>query len=60
MTCHVYVDAAWTGRLSPVDEVEDDLLGFAAAPRRAGSRLACQIEMDASLDGLRVEIPPEA
>jgi ferredoxin, 2Fe-2S len=59
-TCHVYVDAAWTGRLSPVDEVEDDLLGFAAAPRRAGSRLACQIEMDASLDGLRVEIPPEA
>jgi 2Fe-2S ferredoxin len=70
-TCHVYVDAAWTGRLSwvdpawidrlpPADEVEDDLLGFAAAPRRAGSRLACQIEMDASLDGLRVEIPPEA
>jgi 2Fe-2S ferredoxin len=59
-TCHVYVDPAWAARLEPADEVEDDLLGFAAAPRRAGSRLACQIEMDASLDGLRVEIPPEA
>ena len=59
-TCHVYVDAAWVERLEPADEVEDDLLGFAAAPRRAGSRLACQIEVDASLDGLRVEIPPEA
>ena len=56
----MYVDAAWAARLEPADEVEDDLLGFAAAPRRAGSRLACQIEMVASLDGLRVEIPPEA
>jgi ferredoxin, 2Fe-2S len=59
-TCHVYVDPVWAARLEPADEVEDDLLGFAAAPRRAGSRLACQIEMVASLDGLRVEIPPEA
>ena len=59
-TCHVYVDDAWIARLAPADEVERDLLGFAAAPRRASSRLACQIAVDASLDGLRVEIPPEA
>lgn len=58
-TCHVYVDAAWAARLSPADEVEDDLLDFATAPRRATSRLACQIALDASLDGLRVEIPSE-
>lgn len=57
-TCHVYVDPAWIGRLPPVDEVEDDLLGFAESERRPTSRLGCQIALEASLDGLRVEVPP--
>lgn len=57
-TCHVYVDPAWIGRLPPADEVEDDLLGFAESERRPTSRLGCQIALEASLDGLRVEVPP--
>jgi len=57
-TCHVYVDAAWLDRLAPVGLAEDDLLGFADAERRPGSRLGCQIALDAALDGLRVEVPP--
>ena len=57
-TCHVWVDPAWAARLPPADAVEDDLLGFAEAERRPTSRLGCQIAVDASLDGLRVEVPP--
>jgi 2Fe-2S ferredoxin len=57
-TCHVWVDPRWRAALAPPDEVELDLLGFADAERRPGSRLGCQIAVDASLDGLRVEIPP--
>ncbi|HYF59852.1 MAG TPA: 2Fe-2S iron-sulfur cluster-binding protein [Burkholderiaceae bacterium] len=59
-TCHVWVDPSWVDRLPPPDEIEDDLLGYADAERRPGSRLGCQIEVDASLDGLRVEVPPVA
>ena len=58
-TCHVYVDAAWLARLTPADAAEDDLLGFAEAERRPGSRLGCQIALDAALDGLRVGIPTQ-
>jgi len=57
-TCHVWVDDAWIARLAPADAVEDDLLGFSEVPRRAGSRLGCQIELTEALDGLRVTIPP--
>lgn len=57
-TCHVWVDPAWAARLAPPDDVEADLLGFAEAERRPTSRLGCQIALDASLDGLRVEVPP--
>jgi 2Fe-2S ferredoxin len=57
-TCHVWVDPAWIDRLPPAESVEDDLLGFAEAERRPTSRLGCQIALDASLDGLRVEVPP--
>ena len=56
-TCHVYVDAAWAGRLpSPLaDELE--MLECTAAERAPTSRLACQIKVTAALDGLVVRIP---
>ncbi len=57
-TCHVYVDPDFAGRLAPPDAMEDELLDGVAAERRPGSRLSCQIEVDAALDGLRVHIPP--
>lgn len=57
-TCHVHVDPEWTDRLKPRSEDEDDLLD-ASDHRTENSRLSCQIELDDSLDGLRVTIAPE-
>lgn len=56
-TCHVYVDPAWAARLPAIEPAEGDLLDFTDAERRPTSRLGCQIAIDASLDGLRVEVP---
>lgn len=58
-TCHVYVDPAFADRLQPMSDDENDLLD-SAEHRRATSRLSCQITFAEELDGLVVEIPPEA
>jgi 2Fe-2S ferredoxin len=55
-TCHVYVDAAWTHRLEPREDMEDGMLESAWEPRD-NSRLSCQIHVAAGLDGLEVTIP---
>lgn len=57
-TCHVHVDADWVGKLSPMSEDENDLLD-SSDHRDETSRLSCQIEMTADLDGLKVVIAPE-
>ncbi|CAM5228994.1 2Fe-2S iron-sulfur cluster-binding protein [Streptomyces hirsutus] len=55
-TCHVYVESDHrTGEPGPI---EADLLDFADAPRRDGSRLSCQISARPELDGITVEVPP--
>lgn len=56
-TCHVYVDAAWVGRVPPASADEESMLDFTAAPRRAESRLSCQITVTPALDGLVVHLP---
>ena len=56
-TCHVYVDPAWTEKLTPMDDMEEDMLDFAFEPDPARSRLTCQIKVTDSLDGLRVQMP---
>ncbi len=58
-TCHVIVDPADAARLSAPSEEEEDMLDFASGAV-ATSRLACQIVLDDSLDGLRVRVPAEA
>ena len=58
-TCHVIVAAEWFDRLPPAAEEEEDMLDFAAGVRRT-SRLSCQIELTAELDGLRVSVPGES
>ena len=58
-TCHVIVAAEWFARLVPASEDEEDMLDLAAAVART-SRLSCQIELTAALDGLEVRIPGEA
>jgi 2Fe-2S ferredoxin len=57
-TCHVYVDPAWAASLPPPGADETAMLAMTASERRASSRLSCQIVLDASLDGLSVELPP--
>jgi len=57
-TCHVYVDPAWAGKLPPPGAQEDGMLGC-VLDRRPTSRLSCQIVLDATLDGLVVEVAKE-
>jgi 2Fe-2S ferredoxin len=55
-TCHVYVDPAWVSRLQPREEMEEAMLEIAWEPR-PNSRLSCQIQITADLDGLEVTVP---
>jgi len=55
-TCHVYVDPAWIGKLEPLEDMEEGMLETAWEPR-SNSRLSCQIQITAKLDGLRVTVP---
>jgi ferredoxin, 2Fe-2S len=57
-TCHVHVDEAWAAQVGGPNGDEDDLLE-SSDHRTDRSRLSCQIEMTAALDGLRVAIAPE-
>lgn len=57
-TCHVYLtDIPAGAELPPLSEVEDELLE-ASFFRESTSRLACQIKLDSSMDGLIVVLPP--
>jgi len=55
-TCHIYVEGEWSDRLAEPDEMEASMIDFALDPLPT-SRLACQIKMSTSLDGLVVHLP---
>jgi 2Fe-2S ferredoxin len=57
-TCHVYIEPAWIDRVGlPVPgSQEASMLSFAAVTQ-PDSRLSCQIEVTAALDGLTVRMP---
>jgi 2Fe-2S ferredoxin len=55
-TCHVYVDPAWIARAGSRTHCEEDMLNL-VSELRDNSRLACQITIDESLDGLTVAMP---
>ena len=57
-TCHVYVDADWQSKLKTADEEEADMLDL-ALDVQDNSRLSCQVEFTAALDGLKVTLAPE-
>ena len=57
-TCHIHVDAADFGKLSPMSEDENDLLE-SSDHRDEFSRLSCQIQMTTALDRLKVRIAEE-
>jgi len=55
-TCHVYLEPEWRDKVGRRSEIEEEMLEFAALTRPE-SRLACQIQMVADLDGLAVRMP---
>ena len=57
-TCHVYVDEGWVTRVPEKSEEEADMLDL-AFDVQDNSRLSCQIDMTANLDGLKVTLAPD-
>ena len=57
-TCHVYVDEEWLPKLPAPMSDEGDMLGDLTS-RRENSRLSCQIVLNETLTGLKVQIAPE-
>jgi 2Fe-2S ferredoxin len=55
-TCHVKVDEDWMPKVGGRGETEDSMLAY-ATDVSANSRLSCQVEVTADLDGLRVTTP---
>jgi 2Fe-2S ferredoxin len=56
-TCHAWVLAPWNKRIAAPEAGERDILEF-GVHIRPDSRLTCQIEISAALDGARIEVPP--
>jgi len=59
-TCHVFVDAGDIERLPEMEDDEQFLLEDSESYDPALSRLSCQIEVDDSMNNLKVTIAPEA
>lgn len=57
-TCHTWLREPWTERLGPATGDEAELLDYALG-RTDRSRLACQIRLSESMDGLVVEVPSQ-
>ena len=58
-TCHVYVAEPWLDRLPAMQGDEKEILQELESYRPRGSRLSCQLPIEAPLAGLEVEIAPE-
>jgi 2Fe-2S ferredoxin len=58
-TCHVFVDAAWLGKVGEVGDFEDAMLDVTEVERTNASRLSCQIVMSSGLDGISLTVPAE-
>ena len=56
-TCHVYVDAAWVNELPSPLSNELEMLKCTAAERLPTSRLSCQIQLTAAMQGLVLRVP---
>ncbi|MAZ89182.1 MAG: 2Fe-2S ferredoxin [Cellvibrionaceae bacterium] len=55
-TCHVLIDDQWLKKMNPVNESEENMIEM-APDRSEQSRLACQIQLNESLDGIVVHLP---
>jgi 2Fe-2S ferredoxin len=57
-TCHVFIEPEWLQRLPPRRYEERLMLQSSPAFDTARSRLSCQIEVTAELEGLRITVAP--
>ena len=57
-TCHVYVADEWADKIPAKSEEEEDMLDLAMEVQ-PNSRLSCQIEVGADLNGLTVTLAPD-
>lgn len=57
-TCHVYVAPAWFDKLPRREEMEEGMLESAWEPR-ANSRLSCQVQVTADIDGIELTVPQQ-
>jgi len=57
-TCHVYIDDDWVARSGTRSDEETELLEELDCMKE-GSRLSCQVDFTAELDGLTIVIAPD-
>lgn len=57
-TCHVFIDDAWLGKLDARSLDEEELVEQTTFYKGANSRLSCQIEFTAALDGIALTVAP--
>ena len=58
-TCHVFIGSEWSGKIEAAQDDELELLEETECYRKDESRLSCQIEFTAELDGMNFTIAPE-
>ncbi|WP_417668678.1 2Fe-2S iron-sulfur cluster-binding protein [Roseibium sp.] len=56
-TCHCYFTDDQAASLPAKSDTEEDMLEFANAEVRPGSRLSCQITVRDDMDGWEIEVP---
>jgi ferredoxin, 2Fe-2S len=57
-TCHVVLPPESASRFAPASQDEQNMLEMTAHPRESGSRLCCQLKLQAHHDGLVVQLVP--
>jgi len=58
-TCHIFIEPDWMSRLPSPQGDEKELLVELQHYDAARSRLSCQVEFTAALDGLPLQIAPD-
>jgi ferredoxin, 2Fe-2S len=58
-TCHVFIASSWYARLPPPQDFEAAMLDMLAEFDPDTSRLSCQIDVSAAIDGLEIKLAPE-
>jgi len=58
-TCHVYVEEPFLELLAAKSESEEEMLENVTSQLQKNSRLSCQIEVGAQIEGIVVHMPEE-